>query len=204
MILRRTSFGYPRSALSISLDPFFIVSAWGRRLHLSQSGRVSQSKIGNGKRASVRRSTLTICRRVGQVSEKTAFEVTSYTQLRREALGVERWNRLHPAEELRVPHILKALEGSNGPTVAATDYIKAVPDQLAPWLHWRLNSLGTDGFGRSENREYLRRFFEISAEVIAQTPLAALARSGAMDARRAELAIAELRFHPEQRDPAKA
>jgi len=84
------------------------------------------------------------------------------------------------------------------------DYIKAVPDQLAPWLCGRLHSLGTDGFGRSENREYLRRFFEISAEAIAQTALSSLARSGAIDARRAELAIAELGFHPEQRDPAHA
>jgi pyruvate dehydrogenase E1 component len=132
------------------------------------------------------------------------WSVTSYTELRREALGVERWNRLHPSEELKVPHIVKALEGSNGPIVAATDYIKAVPDQLAPWLHGRLNSLGTDGFGRSENREYLRRFFEISAEAIAQTALSSLARSGAIDARRAELAIAELGFHPEQCDPAHA
>jgi pyruvate dehydrogenase E1 component len=132
------------------------------------------------------------------------WSVTSYNELRREALGVERWNRLHPAEPLRTPHIVKVLEGSQGPIVAATDYIKAVPDQLAPWLHGRLNTLGTDGFGRSENREHLRHFFEISAEAIAQTALSALARTGAIDARRAELAIAELGLHPEQRDPAHA
>jgi pyruvate dehydrogenase E1 component len=132
------------------------------------------------------------------------WSVTSYNELRREALGVERWNRLHPSEPARAPHIVKVLEGSQGPIVAATDYIKAVPDQLAPWLHGRLNTLGTDGFGRSENREHLRHFFEISAEAITQTALASLARSGAIDARRAELAIAELGFHPEQRDPAHA
>jgi pyruvate dehydrogenase E1 component len=130
------------------------------------------------------------------------WSVTSYNELRREALGVERWNRLHPTEPVKVPHIVKALEGSNGPIVAATDYIKAVPDQLAPWLHGRLNTLGTDGFGRSENREHLRKFFEISAESIAQTALSSLARSGAIDARRAEAAIAELGMNAEQRDPA--
>src|SRR5437868_11197592 len=66
------------------------------------------------------------------------WSVTSYNELRREALGIERWNRLHPSEPAKVPHIVKALEGSNGPIVAATDYIKAVPDQLAPWLCGRL------------------------------------------------------------------
>ena len=129
--------------------------------------------------------------------------MTSYNELRRDALAVERWNRLHPSEELKVPHIVKVLNGASGPIVAASDYIKAVPDQIAPWLTGRLTSLGTDGFGRSENREYLRRFFEISAEAIAQTALSALARTGAIDARRAELAIAELGFHPEKRDPSK-
>ncbi len=132
------------------------------------------------------------------------WSVTSYNQLRRDGLAVERWNRLHPSEPAKSPHIVKVLEGSNGPIVAATDYIKAVPDQLAPWLCGRLNSLGTDGFGRSENREHLRRFFEISAEAIAQTALSALARDGVVDPRRAEVAIAELGFHPEQKDPSRA
>jgi pyruvate dehydrogenase E1 component len=81
--------------------------------------------------------------------------------------------------------------------------MKAVPDQLAPWLGERLHSLGTDGFGRSENREYLRRFFEISAEAIVQATLSALARTGAISATRAEVAIAELGFHPDKRDPSR-
>jgi pyruvate dehydrogenase E1 component len=124
-------------------------------------------------------------------------------ELRREALAVERWNRLHPSEESKTPHIVEVLKGASGPIIAATDYMKAVPDQLAPWLNGRLTSLGTDGFGRSENREHLRRFFEISAEAIAQAALSALARTGAIDAKRAEVAIAELGFHPEKRDPAR-
>ena len=132
------------------------------------------------------------------------WSVTSYNELRREALGVERWNRLHPAEAPRTPHIVTALEGAPGPIIAASDYMKAVPDQIAPWLTGRLTSLGTDGFGRSENREYLRRFFEISAEAIAQAALSALARTGAISANRAEVAIAELGLHPEKRDPSKA
>jgi pyruvate dehydrogenase E1 component len=132
------------------------------------------------------------------------WSVTSYNELRRDALEVERWNRLHPAAQARVPYIARAMEGAAGPIVASSDYMKAVPDQVAPWLGGRLNSLGTDGFGRSENREHLRRFFEISAEAIAQAALSALARTGAVHATRAEIAIAELGFHPEQRDPAKS
>ncbi len=131
------------------------------------------------------------------------WSVTSYNELRRQALAVERWNRLHPSEEPRTPYIVEALRGAHGPIIAATDYMKMVPDQIAPWLPGRLTSLGTDGFGRSENREYLRRFFEVSAEAIAQAALSALARSGAIPPKRAEVAIAELGFHPEKRDPSR-
>ncbi len=133
------------------------------------------------------------------------WSVTSYNELRREALATDRWNRLHPASEPKTPLIAKVLEGASGPIIASTDYMKAVPDQIAPWLQTgRLTSLGTDGFGRSENREHLRRFFEISAEAIAQAALAALARTGAVNPMRAEVAVAELGFHPEKRDPAKS
>ena len=91
------------------------------------------------------------------------WSVPSYNELRREALSVDRWNRLHPAEPQRTPYIVQQLVWEPGPVIAASDYIKAQPDQLAPWLGSRLHSLGTDGFGRSDNREYLRNFFEISA-----------------------------------------
>ncbi len=94
------------------------------------------------------------------------WSVTSYTELRRDALAVERWNRLHPAEKERVPYLLTALGDAKGPIIAASDYMKSVPDVLSPWLPSRLVTLGTDGFGRSDNREHLRRHFEISAEAI--------------------------------------
>ncbi|HEX5432460.1 MAG TPA: pyruvate dehydrogenase (acetyl-transferring), homodimeric type [Bryobacteraceae bacterium] len=132
------------------------------------------------------------------------WSVTSYNELRRDALEVERWNRLHPGEAPQIPYIVKALEGSAGPVVASSDYMKAVPDQLSPWLGSRLHSLGTDGFGRSDNREHLRWFFEISAEAIAQAALAALAREGKADAQRAAAAVAELGFSPDKKDPARA
>ena len=132
------------------------------------------------------------------------WSVTSYNELRRDALAVERWNRLHPAEAEKRPYILDALKGTQGPIIAATDYIKAVPDQLSPWLLNRLVSLGTDGFGRSDNRQHLRQFFEVNAESIAAAALSGLAREGKFEARRAQKAIKELGVDPDKIDPAIA
>jgi len=131
------------------------------------------------------------------------WSVTSYNELRRDALEVDRWNRLHPAEPERKPYILEALDGVEGPIVASTDYMKIVPDQIAPWLPGRLVTLGTDGFGRSDNREHLRKFFENGAEAIASAALSRLARDGKFDAARAADAVTELGLHPERPDPAK-
>ena len=132
------------------------------------------------------------------------WSVTSYNELRRDALATERWNRLHPAEPERRPYILEVLQGSQGPIIAATDYMKIVPDQLAPWLPGRLVSLGTDGFGRSENREHLRRHFEVNAESIAAAALSRLARDKKFDAAKAQQAFRELGVDTEKMDPARA
>jgi pyruvate dehydrogenase E1 component len=131
------------------------------------------------------------------------WSVTSYNELRRDALEVERWNRLHPAEPERVPYIVKALEGVNGSIIASTDYMKVVPDQIAPWLPGRMVSLGTDGFGRSDNREYLRRHFENGPEAIAAAALSRLAREGKFDKQRAQAALSELHMNPDSPDPVK-
>jgi pyruvate dehydrogenase E1 component len=130
------------------------------------------------------------------------WSVTSYNELRREALGVERWNRLHPAEAEKTPYIVSALNKAKGPIIAATDYMKAVPDQLAPWLTAGLVSLGTDGFGRSDNREHLRQHFEVNAESVAAATLSKLAREGKFDAKKAQQAYRELDLDPERGDPA--
>ena len=131
------------------------------------------------------------------------WSATSYNELRRDALEVERWNRLHPAEPERKPFLVQALEGAEGPIIASSDYMKAVADQIAPWLPGRLVSLGTDGFGRSENREHLRRHFENGAEAIAAAALARLARDGWFDKGRAQAAVTELGLNPESPDPVK-
>jgi pyruvate dehydrogenase E1 component len=130
------------------------------------------------------------------------WSVTSYSELRRDGLKTERWNRLHPAEPAKRPYILEALGDAKGPIVAASDYMKAVPDQLSPWLTPRLVSLGTDGFGRSDNREHLRSFFEVNAASIVGAALSRLARDGAFDAQRAQAALGELGLHTEAADPA--
>jgi len=129
------------------------------------------------------------------------WSVTSYNQLRRDALDAERWNRLHPNAAPRRPHILDVLESQDGPVIAATDYMKIVPDQLAPWIGTRLVTLGTDGFGRSENRTYLRRFFEVNAESIVTATLSRLAREGKFDMLRAQQAFVELGVDTEVADP---
>jgi len=132
------------------------------------------------------------------------WSVTSYNQLRRDALAVERWNRLHPDQPEKRPHILTALDGAEGPIVAASDYMKVVPDQLSPWLTGRLVTLGTDGFGRSDNREHLRRHFEVNAESIAGAALSRLARDGKFDAAAASQAFKDLGVDTEKIDPARA
>ncbi len=132
------------------------------------------------------------------------WSVTSYNELRRDALSVERWNRLHPAEKERTPYVVEALNGAVGPIVAATDYMKSVPDQLSPWLGGRLVTLGTDGFGRSDNREHLRRHFEVSAEAITGAMLSKLAREGKIKPRVAQKALEELGLDVEAKDPARA
>ena len=132
------------------------------------------------------------------------WSITSYNELRREALRVTRWNRLHPDQPAQVPHIVQALTGAEGPIIAATDYMKVVADQVAPWLPGRLETLGTDGFGRSDNREYLRKHFEVNAESIACAALSRLARDGKFDTRKACAALAELGVDPEKIDSARA
>jgi pyruvate dehydrogenase E1 component len=136
------------------------------------------------------------------------WSVTSYTELRREAIATERWNLLHPAEPERKTYVASALEGAEGPIIAASDYMKSLPDVLAPWLlldgKCRLTTLGTDGFGRSDNREHLRRHFEVNAESIAGATLSRLARDGKIEPQKAQAALTELGLNVEAKDPARA
>jgi pyruvate dehydrogenase E1 component len=107
-----------------------------------------------------------------------AWSVTSYTELRAEALSVERWNRLHPGEPPRTAHVAEVLGEEDGPVVAVTDYVRSVPDQIARWVVRPFTSLGTDGFGRSDTRAALRRFFEVDAAHLVVAVLSSLAAAG--------------------------
>ena len=129
------------------------------------------------------------------------YSAPSFQQLRADALEAERWNRLHPDQPPRVPYVAQVLGADGGPVIAATDWVRSLPDMVARWLPGDYVSLGTDGFGRSDTRESLRAFFEIDPPHIAAAALSALARSGALDPARAAAAITELGLDPERAAP---
>jgi pyruvate dehydrogenase E1 component len=120
------------------------------------------------------------------------WSATSYKSLRTEALGVDRWNRMHPEREPRVPYLSSVLEGVPGPFVAVSDNMRQVPDQIAPWVPGKLHTLGTDGYGRSDTREELRRFFEVDAESVVITVLHALALEGRIEPKMVSEAMEDL------------
>ena len=130
------------------------------------------------------------------------WSATSYNELRRDALEVERWNRLHPTAAPRVPFVTSSLGGDAPAVVAASDYVKAVPDSIAKWVPGRFMALGTDGFGRSATREELRDFFEVDARHIAVAALHALAAEEAVPPSLVQRAIEELGVDPEKPNPA--
>jgi pyruvate dehydrogenase E1 component len=107
-----------------------------------------------------------------------AWSATSWTELRRDALACEEWNLLHPDAEHRVPHVTQVLDGQGGPVVAVSDWMRAVPDQIARWVPAPFTSLGTDGYGFSDTRAAARRFFHVDAESITLAVLSQLARRG--------------------------
>ncbi len=132
------------------------------------------------------------------------WSVTSYQQLRRDALVTERWNRLHPREKPRPSFFERQLEKDPLPIIAASDYVKLVADQVARWAPTEFVSLGTDGFGRSEARAELRRFFEVDAESIVVATLETLARRGEIDAAVPAEAIGRFKIDPDRPDPSRA
>ena len=129
------------------------------------------------------------------------WSITSYKRLREDALETERWNRLHPEDEPRVPYLVEALRGVDGPVIAASDWMKAVPDQIGRWLPGPFRPLGTDGFGRSDTRENLRRHFEVDAEHVVVAALSALADTGDLKPETVSEAIDRYAIDPNRPDP---
>jgi pyruvate dehydrogenase E1 component len=129
------------------------------------------------------------------------WSATSYQQLRVDGLETERWNRLHPEEARRQPFVTRSLESVEGPVVAVSDFMKAVPDQIARWVPAPFVPLGTDGFGRSDDRPALRRHFEIDPEHIVVATLAALAEFGDLKPELVSDAIKRFQIDPERTPP---
>jgi pyruvate dehydrogenase E1 component len=130
------------------------------------------------------------------------WSVTSYSELYREGHAAERWNMLHPAQAPKVPYVTQCLADAPGVFVAASDYVKALPDSIDRWLPRPITTLGTDGFGRSENRAGLREFFEVDYRYVIVATLAALAREGKIEHAIVEQAIKAHNVNPEKLNPA--
>ncbi len=122
------------------------------------------------------------------------WSATSWTELRRDALACEEHNLLHPDDEQRVPYVTRALEGEPGPVVAVSDWMKAVPDQIARWVPGPFMSLGTDGYGFSDTRAAARRFFHVDAESVTLAVLSQLVRRGEAKPEVLEQAIRKYRL----------
>ena len=129
------------------------------------------------------------------------WSVTSFSELRKDAEDINRWNILHPKKEFQVPFVTKCLEHTKGPVVAVSDYVKLVAEQISPFIAGSFTALGTDGFGRSETRKKLRRFFEIDRHYIVLAALNTLAKEGHIQLEEAERAIKMYKIDVDKPNP---
>jgi pyruvate dehydrogenase E1 component len=129
------------------------------------------------------------------------YSVTSFSELRRDALHTERWNLLHPNDAPKQNYVQRTLASCEGPFIAATDYMKTVADQIRQWVPGAYTALGTDGFGRSDSRAELRRFFEVDRHYVAVAALKALADEGKIDKKTVGAAMQKFGIDPEKSNP---
>ena len=129
------------------------------------------------------------------------WSVTSYSELRREGIDCDRWNRRNPTATGRTPYVGTCLEGIDGPFIAASDYMRIVPDQIRQWVPGRFVVLGTDGFGRSDSRAALREFFEVNSSNIVLAALKALADDDKLDRETVQTAVVALEIDPDKPNP---
>ena len=132
------------------------------------------------------------------------WSVTSYQELYRDGHACDRWNMLHPGDTPRLSYVAQCMKDAPGVLVAASDYLKVLPDSIDQWMPRRMRSLGTDGFGRSEDRARLRDFFEVDARFVVLATLAELAHDGQLDRKVVAQAIKDLEINPEKLNPAKS
>jgi pyruvate dehydrogenase E1 component len=129
------------------------------------------------------------------------YSVTSFSELRRNALAIERHNLLHPQQPRQQTYIQQALADREGPFIAATDYVKTVADQIRQWVPGRYAVLGTDGYGRSDSRAELRRFFEVDRHYVAIAALKALADDAKIDMQTVTDAMQSFGIDPDKPNP---
>jgi pyruvate dehydrogenase E1 component len=167
------------------------------------AGKKARAKVGLMGSGAILRSCLRAADILAEKYNITSdvYSATSYTEIRRDCQAVERWNRLHPGEDPRSSYLEQLLDGDDRPFVAASDYVKAVSEQIDRWVPGGLTALGTDGFGRSDSRTALRRFFEVDAESIVVAALYELARRGEMEMSDVAKAIEDLDIDPDKPNP---
>ncbi|HEY6482111.1 MAG TPA: pyruvate dehydrogenase (acetyl-transferring), homodimeric type [Steroidobacteraceae bacterium] len=191
---------YSQPAIAQGVEAGILKGAY--LLQLGGRGKVRATLLGSG-------TILREAQAAAQILENDygvpadVFSVTSFSELRREALEVERWNMLHPAEPARVAYIQQLLKDREGPVIAATDYLRSVPDQIRQWVRGRYVTLGTDGYGRSDSRAALRRHFEVDRNYIAVAALKSLADEGKVDQKTVTAAMAALGIDPAKPVPWK-
>jgi pyruvate dehydrogenase E1 component len=191
---------YPQPAISKGVEAGILKGAY--QLQVGGRGKVRATLLGSG-------TILREAQAAAQILENDfgvpadVFSVTSFSELRREALEVERWNMLHPGEAARVPYVQKLLKDCEGPVVAATDYMRVVPDQIRQWVGGRYVTLGTDGYGRSDSRAALRKHFEVDRNYIAIAALKSLADEGKVDQKTVIAAMQKLGVDPSKPVPWK-
>jgi pyruvate dehydrogenase E1 component len=166
---------------------FKSVEASGPRVQLFGSGPILREAL---------RAADLLAEKYGVASD--VWSITSYTQLRRDAQECERWNMLNPDKQPRKSYLEEQLAGVEGPVIAASDYVRILAEQLNPWIPGGLFALGTDGMGRSESREALRRHFEVDAECITLAALTQLAKRDKFDRKKLPGVIKELNINPEK------
>ncbi len=194
---------YPMEAMPQGAADGIVRGMYRFRSSSIKPGQGAKSKIhllGSGSilREAMRAQEL-LAERYGFAAD--VWSVTSYKELRREALECERWNRLHPTAPAKKSYLETLLAGEKGIFIAVSDYQKSNQEQIQRWVPGGLTALGTDGFGRSENRSSLRRFFEVDAECITVAALEQLARRGEIKTTLVEKAIKDLGINPDKPDP---
>ncbi len=192
---------YPQPALPKGSEAGILKGAYLLRAGGSK-GKLRTTLLGSG-------TILRECLEAAKILEADygvradVFSVTSFSELRREALECERWNLLHAGQPPRAPYVQQCLKDAQGPFIAATDYLRTVPDQIRQWVPGRYVSLGTDGFGRSDSRAALRRHFEVDRHYIAVAALKALADEGKLEASVVTTAMKTLGVDPAKPIPWK-